>query len=163
MSCIQISFETLAGVRETIEATRFWRDDYPDTPCCLFDAFFPNQSIFSITENRVKETAAEFVALALAFNTIELHHGETPYFLPQLQQALAEFHGKRPNIMQFFKSMMFISYNTSAAGWINENEYKSWPMREQYEKFHKTCDRVIKALAVDFVSRTTEFENAKWG
>ena len=163
MSCIQISFETLAGVRETIEASKLWRDDYPETPCCLFNAFFPRSSRFDISENRVKETAAEFVTLALAFNTIELHKGETPYYLPELQQALAEFNGKRPNIMQFYKSLQFIGYNTDVRGHLTDEEYQAWPMREQYEKFHDTCERVCNMLAENFVRKMPEYENAKWG
>jgi len=163
MSCIQISFETLAGVRETIEASLFWTSDYQETPLCIFSEFFPNSSRFNIAGNRVKEKASEFVTLALSFNTIQLERGKTPDYLPELQQALAEFNGKRPNIMQFYKSMQFIDYNTDVRGQMTDKEYQAWPMREQYEKFHETCERVCNRLAERFVSKMPEYENAEWG
>jgi len=163
MSCIQISFETLAGVRETIESSLFWTSDYQETPLCIFSVFFPNSSRFNIAENRVKEKASEFVTLALSFNTIQLERGKTPNYLPELQQALAEFNGKRPNIMQFYKSMQFIDYNTDVRGQMTDKEYQAWPMREQYEKFHETCERVCNRLAERFVSKMPEYENAEWG
>ena len=164
MSCIQISFETLAGVRETIESSLFWTSDYQETPTCIFSVFFPNSSRFNIAGNRVKEKAAEFVAQALLFNHMELdRNGETPEHYQTWLQALTEFNGKRPNIMQFYKSMQFIDYNTDVRGQMTDKEYQAWPMREQYEKFHETCERVCNRLAERFVSKMPEYEKAEWG
>ena len=162
MSCIQISLDTLAGVRETIEASMYWTTDYEETPCGVFDVFFPNSSRFNISENRVKEKAAEFVVQALVFNFLELdlsgsmqHHGSII--------ELNRISRKRLGVWQFYKSLQFISYNTDVRVQMTAEQYERWPMREAYEKFHSLCDEICNRLAERFVSKLPQYEQAVWG
>ena len=162
MSCIQISLDTLAGVRETIEASMYWTTDYEETPCCVFDVFFPRSSRFNISANRVKEKAAEFVAQALVFNSLQLGDSD-PILHHESLMELNRISRKRLGVWQFYKSLQFIDYNTDVRGQMTAEQYEKWPMREQYEKFHSLCDEICNRLAERFVSKLPQYEQAVWG
>lgn len=165
MSCIQISLDTLAGVRETIKASFYWTTNYEETPLCVFDSFFPRSSRYSISAHRVEEKAEEFVANAMLFNLMELDKGEEPQGYQESLAALAEYgkSRKRLGIWQFYKSLQFIDYNTDVCGQMTAEQYEKWPMREQYEKFHSLCNRLCNRLAKRFVSKMPQYEQAVWG
>lgn len=168
MSTLPISTKALACVRETMRASYFWRTDYAETPLIFWGSFMGTGSIFASSEKRTLERANDFVRLAAIFNTEAYHKGEfakvnsSPVEIGCFLRSVDNYNGKRLDVFQLLKTLQMISYNTDAEGWMEEETYKNWAYREEYEKFHKTLDKMISNLAEDIVWRLPQSQAAEW-
>ena len=165
MSCMAISMEALAGVRETLVSSYFWKEQSDERPLGLHRAFT------GCYGNNLKLTeiqAQEFVENAFVFNSIEYFKGEhaksnaEPIEWGDFIRCLKNFNHHRLPIMQFYKTLRMIDYNTDAEGWMEKSVYENWSRREEYENFKKTIKRVEQCLAEFIISRTKEYQEAEW-
>jgi len=163
MSCITISKEALIGVRETLYDSLNWKETTKEQ--------MPELSfIFSKNRNDVKKFEQEtqdFIFDAFYYNQCELMKGYeevnlisgwyNPYF-----QELRKQEGNRMTIIQFLKTLQMINYNTDARGWIEDEEYETWAMRGEYEKFKTKINELMSHVAQFIVANLQEYANAKW-
>ena len=167
MSCMPISFKALAGVRETLLSSFYWTAQTDENPLSLCHAFAGGSSR-SIGEKRMNDLALEFVEQAFVFNSVEYFRGEyarenaEPIEWGGYFAALKKSNSKRLPIIQMFKTLQMIDYNTEPKGWMTESEYANWARREEFERFKKTMNRIISCIACFIVSRTEAYKNADW-
>lgn len=163
MSCITISKEALIGVRETLNDSLNWKETTKDqTPELSF--------IFSKNRNDVKkfeEETQKFITDAFIFNQFELTKGDKEVnenlgWCEKYIQDLKEQEGNRITLIQFFKTLQMIDYNTDARGWIEDKEYETWARRKEYENFKTKINELISHVAQFIVARLQEYDDAKW-
>lgn len=163
MSCMTISKEALIGVRETLNDSLNWKETTKEQ--------MPKLSfIFSKNRNDVKkfeEETQKFMTDAFIFNQFELTKGDKEVnenlgWLEKYIQYLRKQEGNRMTLIQFFKTLQMIDYNTDARGWIEDEEYETWTMRKDYENFKMKINELISNVAKFIVHRLPEYDNAKW-
>lgn len=163
MSCITISKEALIGVRETLNDSLNWKETTKgQTPELSF--------IFSKNRNDVKkfeEETQKFITDAFIFNQFELTKGDKEVnenlgWCEKYIQDLKEQEGNRMTLIQFFKTLQMIDYNTDARGWIEDKEYETWARRKEYENFKTKINELISHVAQFIVARLQEYDDAKW-
>ena len=165
MSCMAISMKALAGVRETLRSSYYWNEQRDETPISLKYVFtgthYPSDKLTEIQ-------AKEFVEKAFIFNSIEYFKGEQarensePIEWGEYCFCLARCDSKRLSVMQLYKTLQMIDYNTDAKGWLTAAEYENWARKREYENFKETLKRITNYLAGFIVSRTEEYEKAAW-
>lgn len=165
MSCMAISMKALAGVRETLRSSIYWNEQRDETPISLKYVFtgthYPSEKLTEIQ-------AKEFVEKAFIFNSIEYFKGEhaktnsEPIEWGDYFVCLSRFNSKRLSVMQLYKTLQVIDYNTDANGWLTDSEYENWSRRIEFENFKETLKRIKNFLADFLVSRTEEYEKAAW-
>lgn len=167
MSCIAISLEALTGVRETLISSLYWREQSDEKPLGLFDAF-TGVNRFTASEKLTKIQAEEFVEKAFVFNSIEYFKGEhaknnaEPIEWGNYFRILKRCDSKRLPIMQFYKTLQMIDYNTDADGWLTKEEYENWARKDEYEIFKSNIKALTNYLAEFLVSRTQAYKDAEW-
>lgn len=165
MSCMAISMKALAGVRETLRSSLYWNEQRDETPIGLKYVFtgthYPSEKLTEIQ-------AKEFVEKAFIFNSIEYFKGEQaktnsePIEWGDYLFCLKNYDGKRLSIMQLYKTLQMIDYNTEAKGWLTDSEYENWSRRVEYESFKEELKKVKNYLAQFIVSRLDKYKEAEW-
>lgn len=167
MSCMAISMKALAGVRETLVCSFFWTQQSDENPLGLFEAFsgtYRRYASLPVT----KQQAKEFVEKAFIFNSIEYFKGEQaktnsePVEWGDYLFCLENYDSKRLSIMQLYKTLQMIDYNTEAKGWLTDSEYENWSRRVEYESFKEKLNKVRNYLARFIVSRLDKYKEAEW-
>ncbi len=166
MSCIPVNIDSLVDVREMLYYSAGWREQTDNKPLQLWLALTGDYDKRSETA----KIAVDFVEKAYIFNAIECFcgkHAKSNTEPEQWNDALQAMKNVRRYklipIMQLFKSLQFIDYNTDVAGWLTPEEYENWSRKDEYEQFKDTCARLRKFLAEFIVSRLPEYQAAKWG
>lgn len=163
MSCITISKEALIGVRETLNNSLNWKETTKEQ--------MPKLSfIFSKNRNDVKkfeEETQKFMTDAFIFNQFELTKGDKEVnenlgWCEKYLLYLRKQEGNRMTLIQFFKTLQMIDYNTDARGWIEDKEYETWARRKEYENFKTKINELISHIAQFIVANLPEYANAKW-
>lgn len=169
MSTLAISVKALASVRETLVASLYWRENMSETPLCLFESFMGNSSsVFTTSLSTVRRKTEDFIRLAFLFNAEEYHKGKfaklnaDPIEYGDFLRAVRNCCASRLGVFQLLKTLQMIEYNTNARCFMDEETYKEWSYREEYEKFHQTIARMISMLAQDIVERLPQAKEAKW-
>lgn len=158
-----ISKEALIGVRETLNDSLNWEETTKEQMSEL-------SFIFSKNRNDVKkfeEETQKFMTDAFIFNQFELTKGDKEVnenlgWCEKYIQYLRKQEGNRMTLIQFFKTLQMIDYNTDARGWIEDEEYETWTMRKDYENFKMKINELISNVAKFIVRRLPEYDNAKW-
>lgn len=167
MSCMAISIKALAGVRETLISSIYWREQSDETPLGLCKAFTGSDR-FTVSETITRIQAQEFCEKAFIFNSIEYFKGEQartnsePIEWEDFIFCLKNYDSKRLSIMQLYKTLQMIDYNTDADGWLTSSEYENWTRRFEYENFKEDLKTVENYLASFIVGRLKEYEDAEW-
>ena len=166
MSCMPISFEALAAVRETLVSSYHWKEQTDNKPLGLHHAFTGSYG-WNLTHTRTM--AQKFVECAYVFNYIEYFKGEPARTNSEpIEWGRALCHiakcnpSRKMSIMQLYKTMQMIDYNTDALGWMTENERDSWTRLDDYKTFKQTIRRTISFLAEFIVSRLDDYMEAEW-
>lgn len=168
MSTMPISLNALAAVRETIYLSYFWSVQEDEKPLGLFDAFLGTQSHRYVNENEALAAAETFVNRAYIFNCIAYFKGahdksnKEPAEWGCTIEALKNTHKKRLSIVQLYKTVQCIDYNTDAEGWFTPEKYKQWDRRLDYEAFKKMLARLQTFLSAFIIARLDEYKAAKW-
>lgn len=165
MSCMAISMKALAGVRETLRSSIYWNEQRDETPINLKYVF---TGTHHPSEKLTEIQAKEFVEKAFIFNSIEYFKGEQartnsePVEWGDFIFCLKNYDSKRLSIMQLYKTLQMIDYNTEAKGWLTSSEYENWARRIEYENFKENLKTVKNCLASFIVGRLKEYEDAEW-
>lgn len=155
MSCMQISLRALAGVREFLEASELWS---------VIDKEHPGIG-FIIERMNPKH----FVQSAYIFNRIELSEGKEARENQEPESWRAEIAlaqkavPERLKVIQVFKTVQMIDYNTESAGWLTQTEYENWNRKAEYEQFKKYIRNLKIYLAEHIIDHfIPEYEQAEW-
>lgn len=165
MSCMAISIKALAGVRETLVSSFYWHEQTSERPLSLIHAFTGTSCA---SEVLTKKQAQEFCEKTFIFNSIEYFKGEQartnsePVEWGDFIFCLKNYDSKRLSIMQLYKTLQMIDYNTEAKGWLTSSEYENWARRIEYENFKENLKTVKNCLASFIVGRLKEYEDAEW-
>ena len=165
MSCMTISMKALAGVRETLISSVYWREQYDENPLTLAHAF---SGCYHPSPELTEIQAREFVEKAFVYNCIEYFKGEQarnnaePIEWSDYFRCLKNYKSKRLSIIQLYKTLQMIDYNTDASGWLEKEEYENWSRKIEFENFKDTLHKVIHSLAEFLVSRTEAYKAAEW-
>ena len=158
MSTIQVSARALQGVRNKLQSSFFWNRHNLQHPVSLYKTFAGTS--YKESEEVAKRRIDEFIRLVIIFNATEYDRGKCP------DEEYVNHWMKLSNgdcdisIHQFYKTMLFIDYNTEAEGWIDENE--PWIYRAAYKGFKQQVEEIINYLANHIAAHTKEVEDAKW-
>lgn len=167
MSCMAISFNALAGVRETLVSSFYWREQNDEKPLGLCTAF-TGRSVLHVNTAMAETQAKEFVEKCFVFNSIEYFKGEhaknnaEPIEWGEAIEIAKSCKSERLPIMQFYKTLQMIDYNTEASGWLTKEEYEKWARKDEYEVFKSNIKDLTKYLAEFLVSRTQAYKDAEW-
>ena len=160
MSCMDISIKALAGVRETLKSSLYWREQTDEKPLVLG---------WVLRECRLNEKAIDkFVEDAFFFNATEYFKGEQAKNNAEPKEwgdfifCLKNYDSKRLPLAQFFKTLEMIDYNTEPKGWLTKDEYENWSRKSDYEKFKEILHKILFYVASSLVSRLKEYEDAEW-
>ena len=165
MSCMAISMKALAGVRETLRSSIYWNEERDETPISLKYVF---TGTYHPSEKLTEIQAKEFVEKAFTFNSIEYFKGEQaktnsePIEWGDYFVCLSRFNSKRLSVMQLYKTLQMIDYNTDAKGWLTQEEYENWARKDEYEVFKSNIKDLTNFLAEFLVSRTQAYKDAEW-
>lgn len=171
MSTLPISIDTLAQVRETIYMSFFWRKSGENVCLGLFDAF-SGQSHYASTEDEAFKAAEKFVNEAYRFNSIAciayfngLHYNSNkePEAWDCDIQAMHNMRRKRLTLVQLYKTIQCIDYNTDVKGYFTPQQYQAWDRRLEYEAFMHQLQRMERRLAAHIISELDEYKAAAWG
>ena len=160
MSCMDISIKALAGVRETLKSSLYWREQSDEKPLVLG----------SVLRNyRINEKAIDnFVENAFIFNSIEYFKGEQarnnaePKEWGDFIYCLRNCDSERLKIVQFYKTIQMIDYNTDPKGWLSQEQYDNWCRKSEFEKFKEILHKIEHCVASFLVSRLDEYKKAEW-
>lgn len=164
MSCITISKEALIGVRETLNDSLNWKK-VSDEQMRSLPFVFSNKH--RKDKEKFEEETQKFITDAFIFNQFELTKGDKEVnenlgWYEKYIQDLKEQEGNRMTLIQFFKTLQMIDYNTDARGWIDDKEYETWARRKEYENFKTKINELISHVAQFIVARLQEYDDAKW-
>ena len=160
-----ISMKALAGVRETLCSSIYWNEERDETPISLKYVF---TGTYHPSEKLTEIQAKEFVEKAFTFNSIEYFKGEhaktnsEPVGWGDYFVCLSRFNSKRLSVMQLYKTLQMIDYNTDAKGWLTQEEYENWARKDEYEVFKSNIKDLTNFLAEFLVSRTQAYKDAEW-
>jgi hypothetical protein len=160
-----ISMKALAGVRETLRSSIYWNEERDETPISLKYVF---TGTYHPSEKLTEIQAKEFVEKAFTFNSIEYFKGEhaktnsEPIEWGDYFVCLSRFNSKRLSVMQLYKTLQMIDYNTDAKGWLTQEEYENWARKDEYEVFKSNIKDLTNFLAEFLVSRTQAYKDAEW-
>lgn len=160
MSCMDISIKALAGVRETLKSSLYWREESDEKPLVLGSV---------LRKYRINEKAIDnFVENAFFFNATEYFKGEQarsnaePIEWGGFVSCLKNYDSKRLPLAQFFKTLEMIDYNTEPKGWLTDDEYENWSRKKDFERFKEILHEILFYVASSLVSRLKEYEDAAW-
>lgn len=163
MSCMIISLEALARVRETLTASAYYKGDDINRPSRLYRAFANGSTAAA------KRLADEFVKLACIYNNIEYFKGEQARNNAEpVEWGIELYHlqnmvNRQPlDVYQLYKTLEMIDYNTDPQGWMEPEEYDNWCRREEFEKFKETLKNLSLFLAEHIAKNTEGYKNAQW-
>ena len=167
MSCMAVSLNALARVRETLVSSFYWREQSDEKPLGLCHAF-TGRSVLHVNTAIAKQQAREFVEKCFIFNSIEYFKGEQAKSNAEpIEWGDAIFCAKyckreRLSIMQFYKTLRMIDYNTNASGWLTKEQYENWARKDEYEVFKSNIKDLTKFLAEFLVTQTQAYQDAEW-
>ena len=164
MSCMIISMEALARVRETLKAAAYYQGDDINRPRKLYNAFTNG------SQKAAKRLATDFVVRACIFNFIEYDKGEEARNNAEpvdwgtvIYHLTNNFNNRQPlDVYQLYKTLEMIDYNTDPQGWMEPEEYENWCRREEFEKFKETLKNLSLFLAEHIAKNTEGYKNAQW-
>lgn len=168
MSTLPISLNALAAVRDTLIASFYWRENDENHCSYLFDVFANRPSHNYVTESEAKGMVENFVNLAYIFNAISYFKGEQaktneePDEWGCALEALKSTRGKTMTLVQLFKTIQCIDYNTDVESWLQPGEYYNWKRKYIFEEFNKTIMRINVCLGNHIIGQTEEYKAAKW-
>lgn len=168
MSCMPISIKALAGVRETLSRSFYWKEATDEKPIFLKSAFAGAFAGNCVGEKNFNDLCSEFVEQAFIFNSIEYYKGKQARINAEPKEwrdfifCLKNYDSERLSVMQLYKTLQMIDYNTEPKGWMNKDEYNNWSRKEEFENFKKTLGRIISCLASHIIARTEAYEKAVW-
>lgn len=169
MSTLPLSIDILAEARETIYCSYFWTQSDKDYCLGLFDAFLGTQSHRYITEKEALSAAETFVNRAYIFNCIAYFKGahdnshKEPEAWDCAIRVMHNTHKRRVSLVQLYKTIQCIDYNTDAEGWFTPRKYENWDRRLDYEAFKKQLNRIEMCLASHIIGQLGEYKSATWG
>lgn len=163
-----LSIDSLIDVRETLYSAASWYGGDYEHPFSLYSVFCGDNKPATASEGGKR--AQDFVEKAFIFNSIEHFKGEQarnnaePVAWRVALLAMRETRRcRRMSIVQLYKTLQCIDYNTEPVGWLLPKEYENWARKDEYEEFKETIKRLINHLANHIAMRTKAYEDAKWG
>lgn len=164
MSCMPISIKALAGVRETLSRSFYWKEATDEKPIFLKSAFAGN----CVGEKNFNDLCREFVEQAFIFNSIEYYKGKQARINAEPKEwgdfifCLKNYDSDRLSVMQLYKTLQMIDYNTEPRGWMEDDEYDNWSRKGEFEDFKKKLNKIISCLANHIICRMEAYEKAVW-
>lgn len=168
MSCMPLSIDSLIDVRETLYSSAGWRCNNYECPTFLYQVFCGDNKPTTASESGRR--TQDFVERAFIFNSIEYFKGvqarnnaEPKEWKDALLAMRKTRRCRRMSIVQLYKTLQCIDYNTEPAGWLLPKEYENWARKDEYEEFKETIKRLINYLAGHIAMHTKAYEYATWG
>lgn len=150
MSCIAIDLQSIVNVRDALKRMDIVNKiGYPFPNWFDYDEFFYNVFVF----NTVEYFEGKFA---------EKEKENEPKDWLIVKDELKRRKGKEITQEQLYKSLCFMSYNTSARGWLSDETYNNWCRKEDYEFHKKIMRRMIELVAFVIIEKLDNYKKAEW-